>query len=322
MAVQGQGGLHAEGVPGPQAGGPGPQLHEPVPEVDGVGAVAVELIADGLAGVAGLGHPHGPALHGQGAQGVLHVLRRQLPAPGQGLQDVLGLGALDGDGGVPVGDVGDRHVELLRLLVQVGQVLVDVAGVDDQQVFALLKAVEVHVVDDAALLVGDQGVLGLVHIQGKHVAGEDVLQEPDVLRALDVQAAHVADVEDPAVAAAVQVLGHNAGGVLDGHFPSAEVHQSGPGGHMGVVELGAFELAHTSVSSLCCFLTGDNIRHICFYMKTEAQSFPKKLCASVTGLRDSPGGSVPKPPRPRVAPSACGHKAAIYRVSSRPGPFA
>ena len=66
------------------------------------------------------------------------------------------------------------------------QILVDIAGVDHQQILLLLKAVEVHVIDNAAGLIGHQGVLGLVEIQSQHIAGKDVLQKLDAIRALNV----------------------------------------------------------------------------------------------------------------------------------------
>lgn len=47
-------------------------------------------------------------------------------------------------------------------------------------------------------------------------------------RAFNDQAAHVGHVEDPAIPAGIQMLGHNATGVLDGHFPPAKVHQVAP----------------------------------------------------------------------------------------------
>ena len=84
VAVEGQAGLQAEGVPGPQARGLGPQLDEPVPEPFRSGALDVDLVAQRLAGVAGLGHPDGVPLELKGIQGVLHRLGDGLAA-GEGL---------------------------------------------------------------------------------------------------------------------------------------------------------------------------------------------------------------------------------------------
>ena len=45
----------------------------------------------------------------------------------------------------------------------------------------------------------------------------------------------------------IQVLGYNAAGILDGHFPAPEIYYGGAGLHMDVVELGAFEFAHEMI---------------------------------------------------------------------------
>ena len=129
-----------------------------------------------------------------------------------------------------------------------GQVLLCIGGVHHQQEPVLLESVQVGVVDGAAVLIGDDAVLGLVDLQRHDVAGQNVLQEGHTLRALHQQAAHVGHVEQAAGVAGVQVLGNDAGGVLDGHFPSAEVHHLGAGGHMDIVELGTFQIAHKSLS--------------------------------------------------------------------------
>ncbi len=115
------------------------------------------------------------------------------------------------------------------------QVLVRIAGVDHQQIPVLLKAVQVGVVHRAAVLVGDNGVLGLVQIQGHDVAAQYVLEEWDSLGPLYQDAAHVGHIKNAAGVAGIQVLGHNVRGVLDGHLPPAEVHHRRTSRHMHVV---------------------------------------------------------------------------------------
>ena len=72
-----------------------------------------------------------------------------------------------------------------------------------------------------------------------------MLQKRLALRAGDAQAAHVGHVEQAAHLTGVQMLGNNAAGVLDGHFPSAEVHQLRTGGYVNVIQLGTLQFAHT-----------------------------------------------------------------------------
>ena len=77
-----------------------------------------------------------------------------------------------------------------------------------------------------------------------------MLEEGNHLRSLHQDAAHVGHVEEAARMAGVQVLGNDFGGILDGHLPSAEVHHGGSGGHVDIVELGAFEIAHCQLPPL------------------------------------------------------------------------
>ena len=59
--------------------------------------------------------------------------------------------------------------------MQMRQILVDVARVDDKEILPRLEAVEVCVVDGAAVFIRDDAVLRLVEIKRKDVAGQDVL---------------------------------------------------------------------------------------------------------------------------------------------------
>ena len=249
VAVQGEGGLHPQGIPCAQARRTRAQLHQPVPQPHGVLAADVHLIAQRLAGIAGLGDAGLVTLQGHGAQGVLGGLLGGGHAAGQSHEHFLALGALHGDGGPLVADVGDGAVEAGKRPVQVLQVLVDVGGVDHQQIVVLLEQIQIRVVHGPAVLVGNDAVLGHVQVQGADIAGQHVLEKFLALGPLDQQAAHVGHVEQAAHLAGIQVLGNDAGGILDGHFPPAEIHHGGPGGHMHVIQLRALQFAHLISSS-------------------------------------------------------------------------
>ena len=290
VAVQGEGRLHAQGIPCAQAGRPRAQLHQPVPQPHGVLAADVYLVAQRLAGVAGLGDAGLVTLQGHGAQGVLGGLLGGGHAAGQGHEHFLALGTLHGDGGPLVADVGDGAVEARQRPVQVLQVLVDVGGVDHQQIVVLLEQIQIRVVHGAAVLVGNDAVLGHVQVQGADVAGQHVLKKFLALGPLNQQAAHVGHVEQAAHLAGIQVLGDDAGGILDGHLPPAEVHHGGPGGHMHVIQLRALQFAHFLSSSFrfVPFLGNRKRAQSCCF----APPYPD--------LRDSP-------PHPgQVAPSVAG----------------
>jgi len=50
-----------------------------------------------------------------------------------------------------------------------------VAGIDHQQVFIRMKAIEIGIVDGAAAIIGDQGVLAFSLFKSGGIVGKDVL---------------------------------------------------------------------------------------------------------------------------------------------------
>ena len=95
-----------------------------------------------------------------------------------------------------------------------------VARVDDEQV-AALAAVGDEVVDDAAVLIREQRVLGLARREAVEVVGEHALQEVVRRGAGDQHLPHVRDVEDAGGGAHRAHLVDHAR-VLDGHLPTGE----------------------------------------------------------------------------------------------------
>ena len=100
-------------------------------------------------------------------------------------------------------------------------VLVDVAGVDDQQVMRRPEAIDQQVVDERAFGRGQAGVLNLPDLQLRRVVRGDVLHRLERALAGNLDLAHVRDVEQPGRGAHRHVLGGDAG-VLDGHVPAAK----------------------------------------------------------------------------------------------------
>ena len=245
MAVERERGFHTRGVARAERGGFRAELDEAVPEVPGVFTVAVQLVANGLAGVAGLRDADGLALHGEAVQRVLDILGRQLTAAGERHEDLLGFRALHGDGCILVRDVRELDVEVFRFVHQVRPVLVDVAGVDDEEVLAFFKAVQVRVVDGVSVCVRDDAVLRLVEVERKHVAGKHMLQERHLIGTFDVDPSHVGHVKDAAVTAAVEMLCDDAFGILDGHIPAAEVDHGRACVEMCLVQNRPFQFAHS-----------------------------------------------------------------------------
>ena len=125
-----------------------------------------------------------------------------------------------------------------------GKVLIDVAGVDDEEILPVFKAVEICVVDRSARFVRDDAVLRLTHVQREHVARQDMLQKRDLILTGHIDAAHVGHVEDRAVLAAVQMLCNDSLRILDRHFPAAEIDHRGLCVQMCLIQYRPFEFAH------------------------------------------------------------------------------
>ena len=104
-----------------------------------------------------------------------------------------------------------------------------VAGVGDDQV-----------VHDAAVFVGEEAVARLAFLQGGiGLRAERFQLLAHVLAAQD-HLAHVGDVKQRGLLAALLVLAHDAHGVLDRHFPAGEVDHLAAKLDVQVIKRGAF----------------------------------------------------------------------------------
>ena len=282
VAVEGHACLKAQGIAGAKACGLCAQLDKTVPHPLGIFALDEYLIAQRLAGVAGFGDEHLAAFHGEGVEGVLYGLGKG-NSPCKLGEHILALGALNGYGGIVGGDVGDGAVVILKVLVQVSKVLIGVGGVHHQQQVIFVEAIEVCVIHGGAVLIGDDAVLGHVQIQCVYVAGKHMLQESHPVGACDYKAAHVGYVKEAACVAGIQMLGHYAGGVLDGHFPSAEIHHCGSGVYVYVVKLGAFKFAHSCPPVRFYIFRLLKAMQVCLGVIPKRHKLPprRKICASV-----------------------------------------
>ena len=159
------------------------------------------------------------------------------------------LGPLHGDHGRVRSAVVKVADGSLAVLLELGQHGGPVGRVTDQ-VVAVLVAIDQDVVDQPALIVGHQAVLDLVGIQLRDLVGGDPLQPGQHSRAVEGEAAHVADVKDPHPLPHGLVLGDD-GRVLHGHQPAAELDDPAAVGLVPIEE-GCLEqgrlLSHGAVS--------------------------------------------------------------------------
>ena len=112
------------------------------------------------------------------------------------------------------------------MLLQVGDVLVLAGGVDDHEE-VVLAAGDHQVIEDAALLVGEQGVALLENRQVHDVDRDEEFERHVGAVALEQDLAHVGHVEQAGGGTGVLVFGEDAGGVLHGHVVAPE------GNHLG-----------------------------------------------------------------------------------------
>lgn len=108
------------------------------------------------------------------------------------------------------------------MLVQVLQVLVPAAGVDDEVDRVLAGARDDGVVDDPSPLVREHRQRARTDGDPPHVADDQGLEERDGVLALERQAAHVGHVEERGLRPAVLSGVHDGVAVLDRHRPPGE----------------------------------------------------------------------------------------------------
>lgn len=232
VSVEGVANFGAQGVARAEAGG-----------FDAVGFAGLEdAIPDGFddfgggdefetifAGVAGAADPDVFAVEGCGGELIFFEFGRfGLADSGlnDGVNEAGDFRTLNGDGAGGIGNVFERCVLIEFAGGKFGfepeDVGLDAGGVDDKKIFVFADAIGVEVVDDAAFCVAHEGVLAGADGEFADVVGEGAIEEIGGAGAGEERFAHVGDVEDAGgVADGLVFVGD--GGVLDGHFPAAEL---------------------------------------------------------------------------------------------------
>ena len=70
-------------------------------------------------------------------------------------------------------------------------VLLDIIGIDDEEVLLIFVVVDEEVVDDTPLFVGEAGILDVTDLELRGVVGGDILDELEGIGALDSEFPHV-----------------------------------------------------------------------------------------------------------------------------------
>ena len=98
------------------------------------------------------------------------------------------------------------------------------------------------VINSPAALVGEDGEGAGPEAEAGNVGDDQALKEADAVLPLEAEAAHVGDVEEAAVGAAVEGGVHDGVLVLDGHAPAGEGHHLAIVLDVEIVEGGLLEL--------------------------------------------------------------------------------
>ena len=172
-----------------------------------------------------------------------HVVDKGVVLGGQVLllaqleHDLVGLGALERELSPIVALVAVVHIAG-EVALDPGGVLLAVARVHDQPVVIVGAAVDDEVVDDAALVIAEHGILDVAILHIGDVGGDDLLDVGDSVGALQAKLTHVGNIEQAGLFTHGHVLGNDAGGVLDGHQEAAEFDDLAAHVHMSLIKRG------------------------------------------------------------------------------------
>lgn len=142
---------------------------------------------------------------------------------------------------VPI-DVPSLGLEQLHVGPNVGKILVPAPRIHDQVDVIILDLGDDGVVDGAAALVGEDGEGAGAIAEPSDVGDDEALEEGHTVATGEPEAAHVGDVEEAGVLAAVKRRVHDGVLVLDGHAPSGERHHLGTMLHVEIVQGRLLEL--------------------------------------------------------------------------------
>ena len=118
-----------------------------------------------------------------------------------------------------------------EMVAQMGEIGRLAVGVDDDEKFAAQPGRRQpgrhQIIEDAARIVEQQCVAHPHRTQRPEVAGDQRFERRGRVGAGEAQLAHMRDVEQPGLGAGVQMLGHDARGILHRHLVAGERHHAG-----------------------------------------------------------------------------------------------
>ena len=144
--------------------------------------------------------------------------------------------ALHGQQRILVGDVADVGAWNLAF-PQPSKICLAIGRIDDEEIAEVVEPIDDQVVDDPAAVVRQERVLRLPGLQLDEVVRQRRLQQLGRARPLDLELAHVRDVEDPGVTAHGLVLPDHPC-VLNRHLPARKRNEPSAERDVAIVKRG------------------------------------------------------------------------------------
>jgi hypothetical protein len=141
-------------------------------------------------------------------------------------EDVLGFRALEREQRIgAAGVVRLDPSEGVGVPLDPGKIFVGVRGIDDKQEVFGVEAIDEQVINDAALLVGQGGILHLIVIELGHIVGRQLLEQREGVIPDDFDFAHMRNVEETGSLAYRHMFGDRSA-ILHGHLPAGKVNHA------------------------------------------------------------------------------------------------
>ena len=230
MAVKRHTSLKAQGITGSQTSRSQPERLtcgcEGLPQFHGI-SVRHEQLETVLAGVAGACQQHVHPGDGNRHRSVVFDLtHRVLIGSTSGQQNLLSTRTLHSNQGGFLRLIDELHIKIAQALTHGGEIFINIGGIGHHQELLVTQTVGDEVVNNTALIVHQDRVLGAARLQDRHVGNQRVVKERCGVRPAHTELAHMGEVKDTGAGAHSLMLG-NIVSVLERHIPATEVGERG-----------------------------------------------------------------------------------------------
>ena len=230
MAVKRHTSLKAQGITGSQTSRSQPKRltcgGESLPQFHGI-SVRHEQLKTIFTGVAGACQQHiHPGDGNRHRSVVFDLTHRVLIGSTSGQQNLLSTRTLHSNQGGFLRLIDELHIKIAQALTHGSEIVINIGGIGHHQELLVTQAVGDEIINDTALIVRQDRVLGAAGLQDRHIGDQRVVEERCGVRSGDAELTHVGEVKDPGAGAHGLMLG-NIVSVLERHIPATEVGERG-----------------------------------------------------------------------------------------------